>query len=89
MSPFEWRPPLGYNMTAFNLVILWMLIGKLNLGGFSLDESRVPSYTGIQLIEGDRITFQTILTHNQFPLSSLRTSPLPHHATLPFYRPVF
>ncbi|KAF4621750.1 hypothetical protein D9613_012138 [Agrocybe pediades] len=59
-----------------------MRIEKLNLGGFRLDRSRGPSCIGIQLVEGDKIKFQTISTHNQFPLSSLRTSPLPHHATI-------
>ncbi|KAF4621814.1 hypothetical protein D9613_012180 [Agrocybe pediades] len=41
-----------------------MRIEKLNLGGFSLDRSRGPSCIGIQLVEGDRITFQIISTHH-------------------------
>ncbi|KAF4621824.1 hypothetical protein D9613_012168 [Agrocybe pediades] len=46
-----------------------MLIGKLNLGGFRLDRSRGPSCIGIQLVEGDKIKFQTISTHDHLSSS--------------------
>ncbi|KAF4621767.1 hypothetical protein D9613_012117 [Agrocybe pediades] len=76
MSPFEWRPPLGYSMTAFNLVILWMRIEKLNLGGFRRQD-HVPNYIHAQSIP-------SVVASNQSTPSSRH-----YKASIqePFFRP--